>query len=99
MATATVPRTILASGIMVELFGLFIGLSFQDRIHSISSPMLSHIVQGTLTSLLVVGVLGLASTVIIITVQICLGVAVVMASTFIAGSIVSLLLLWFFSRG
>ena len=98
MAAAAVPRVILAVGIMFELFGLLVGLSFPDRLHSASSPMLSYLVRVTLALPLVLGVLGLAATISIVMVGICVGAAAAMACTFIVGSIVYFSLLWFCAR-
>ena len=98
MAAATVPRMILAVGVMFELFGLLVGLSFPDRFHSASSPMLSYLVRVTLALPLIVGVLGLAVTINIVVVGIGVGAAAAMACTFIVGSIVYFSLLWFCAR-
>ena len=57
--------------------------------------MLSYIVRGTLTFPIIVSVLGLATAVIIVMVRICLGAAVAMVCTIIAGSIVCFSLFWF----
>jgi hypothetical protein len=60
--------------------------------------MLSSIVWGTLLFPTIVGVLGLATTVIILIAKTCLNAAIAMTCMFIFGSIVFLSLFWFHVR-
>jgi hypothetical protein len=95
IAAAAVPHTILACSITLELVGLLVSLSFPNPG---GSPTLSSIVWGTLIFPTIVGVLGLAITVIIIMAKTCLVAAIAMACMFIFSSIVFLSLFWFHVR-
>ena len=62
MTSAAVPRTILAFGIVFELFGIFISLLSPNPGNSALPPTVIYIVQGTLIFPIIVGVLELTTT-------------------------------------
>jgi hypothetical protein len=95
MASAAVPRTILACGIVFELFGIFISLLSPNQGNPTLSPTLFYVVRGTLIFPIIVGVLGLTTTTIIVVVNVCPAAAIAIACTFVSGTIVCLSLLRF----
>jgi len=95
MASATVPRTILACGIVLELFGVLISLLLPYKGHSTVtlSPPLSYIVRVALMFPIIFGVFALTTTTITIVVSIHPVAAIAMTCMFVSGVIVCLLLL------
>jgi hypothetical protein len=98
MISAAVPRTILACGIMFELFGIFISLLLPNQGNCAPSPTLFFIVRGALIVPIIVGVLGLTTTIIMIVVNLCPAAAIAIACTFVFGTVVCLLLFRFSAR-
>ena len=98
MTSATVPRIILACGIVFELFGVLVSLLFPYQGHFTLSLPLSYIVRVALMFPIIFGVFALTTTTITIVGNIRPAAAIAVTCMFVSGIIVCILLLSFFLR-
>jgi hypothetical protein len=95
MATTMTTRTILSLGIMSELLGLLLAICFPLPQRAEDIPPSFHLASGFTTVPIFMGILGLATALVVETVKISLGAAVAMTCALFLGGIVCLSTVWF----
>ena len=98
LVTTTTTRTILSFGIIFELLGLLHLICIPIPQHTEGIPLFLRLVSRVPTMLILMGMLGLATALVVETVKLSLNVAIGMGCTFFLGGTVCLLTSWFTTR-
>jgi hypothetical protein len=99
LATSTTARTILSFGIIFELLGLILLICIHIPRHTEGIPLSLRLVLRVPTIMILIGMLGLATTVVVENVKMSLSASIGMSCTFVLGGTVCLVTLWLTTRG
>jgi len=99
LATTTAARTILSFGIIFELLGLLLLICIPIPQHTEGIPLSLRLVLRVPAMLILMGGLGLATTVVVENVKTSPSAAIGMSCTFVLGGTVCLLTVWFITCG
>jgi hypothetical protein len=98
LATTPTTHTILSYGIIFELLGLILLICIPIPQRTEGIPLSLRLVLRVPTMLILMGMLGLATALVVETVKLSLNVAIGMGCTFVLGGTVCLITLWFTTR-